>query len=172
MRKTKIVCTLGPATDTDEAVRDLCLAGINVARLNFSHGTHEDHKIRIERVKKVRESLGLPIALLLDTKGPEYRIKTFKEGKIFLKDGDAFTFTARDVEGDETCVSVNYPQLPEELSVGDRILLNNGLLSFRVEEIEEGEIRYCAPHDELMQSCETYRDIYASQMERGGAANE
>ena len=141
MRKTKIVCTLGPATDTDEVVRDLCLAGMNVARLNFSHGTHEDHRERIDRVKRVRESLGLPIALLLDTKGPEYRIRTFREGKIFLKDGASFTFTASDVEGDGEKVSVNYPQLPEELEVGDRILLNNGLLSFLVEEIEGEEIR-------------------------------
>ena len=140
MRKTKIVCTLGPATDTDEAVRDLCLAGMNVARLNFSHGTHDEHRVRIERVKRVREKLGLPIALLLDTKGPEYRIKTFREGKIFLKEGAAFTFTAEGVEGDETRVSVNYPQLPEELSVGDRLLLSNGLLSFRVEKIAGGEI--------------------------------
>ena len=128
MRKTKIICTIGPASENEATLTKMCLAGMNVARLNFSHGTHEDHKANIELLKRVRESLNLPIAILLDTKGPEYRIKTFKNGKIFLNDGDKFTFTAEDVIGDETIVSVNYPDLPKELSVGDTILLNNGLL--------------------------------------------
>ena len=135
MRKTKIVCTLGPASGTKEIVKGLCLAGMNVARLNFSHNTHEDHKKRIEMVKEVREELGLPIAILLDTKGPEYRIKTFESGKITLNDGDKFTFTSDDVVGNCECVAVNYAKLPEELDVGDTILLNNGLLSFKVENI-------------------------------------
>ncbi len=135
MRKTKIVCTLGPASGTKEIVKGLCLAGMNVARLNFSHNTHEDHKKRIEMVKEVREELGLPVAILLDTKGPEYRIKTFESGKITLNDGDKFTFTSDDVVGNCECVAVNYAKLPEELDVGDTILLNNGLLSFKVENI-------------------------------------
>lgn len=132
MRKTKIVCTLGPACSDEKTVTEMCLAGMNVARLNFSHNTHEDHKKRIDTVKKVREKLGLPIAIMLDTKGPEYRIKTFKNGRITLNDGDSFTFTSREVEGDEQTVSVNYKELPHELEKGDIILLNNGLLSFEV----------------------------------------
>ena len=92
-RKTKIVCTLGPACQTEEIVTEMAKAGMNVARLNFSHNTHADHQMRIDMVKKVREKLGLPIAVLLDTKGPEYRIKTFKSGKVFLNEGDTFVFT-------------------------------------------------------------------------------
>ena len=132
MRKTKIVCTLGPACSDEATVTAMCKAGMNVARLNFSHNTHEDHKRRIDLVKKVREKLGLPIALMLDTKGPEYRIKTFKNGKITLKEGDNFTFTADEIEGDEKRVSINYKGLAADLQKGDKILLNNGLLSFEV----------------------------------------
>ena len=132
MRKTKIVCTLGPACSDEATITAMCKAGMNVARLNFSHNTHEDHKRRIDLVKKVREKLGLPIALMLDTKGPEYRIKTFKNGKITLKEGDNFTFTADEIEGDEKRVSINYKGLPNDLQKGDKILLNNGLLSFQV----------------------------------------
>ena len=140
MRKTKIVCTIGPASESEEALRGLCKAGMNVARLNFSHGTHEDHLNRINRIKKVRSELELPIAIMLDTKGPEYRIKTFEEGKINLSDGDKFTFTADEVIGNAERVSVSYPELPRELSAGDTILLNNGLMSFRVDNIEGNDI--------------------------------
>ena len=133
IRKTKIVCTIGPACSDEETITKMCLAGMNVARMNFSHNTHKDHAERIALVKKVREKLNLPIAILLDTKGPEYRIKTFKNGKVFLNEGDKFTFTAKEIEGDETNVSVNYKELAGELNKGDIILLNNGLLSFRVE---------------------------------------
>lgn len=132
MRKTKIVCTLGPACSDEATVTAMCKAGMNVARLNFSHNTHEDHKKRIDLVKKVREKLGLPIALMLDTKGPEYRIKTFKNGKITLNEGDGFTFTADEIEGDEKRVSINYKGLASDLNKGDIILLNNGLMSFEV----------------------------------------
>ncbi len=132
MRKTKIVCTLGPACSDEATITAMCKAGMNVARLNFSHNTHEDHKKRIDLVKKVREKLGLPIAIMLDTKGPEYRIKTFKNGKITLKEGESFTFTAEEIEGDEKKVSINYKGLANDLQKGDRILLNNGLLSFEV----------------------------------------
>ncbi len=141
IRKTKIVCTLGPACSDEKTVREMCLKGMNVARLNFSHNTHADHEKRIETIKKVREELGLPIAILLDTKGPEYRIKTFKNGKIQLKSGDAFTFTAEEIEGDETKVSVNYKELSKDLTKGDIILLNNGLLSFEVEETDEKDVK-------------------------------
>ncbi len=141
MRKTKIVCTIGPASETKEILVNLCEAGMNVARLNFSHSTYEDHQIRIDLIKKVREELHAPIAIMLDTKGPEYRIKTFKKGKIFLNDGDKFTFTTKDIIGDENIVSVNYGNLANEMSVGDSILLNNGLLTFRVDAVDGSEIK-------------------------------
>lgn len=137
MRKTKIVCTIGPACDNEETLERMCLAGMNVARLNFSHGTHEEQQRKMDLVKRVREKLGLPIAILLDTKGPEYRIRTFEKGKVTLHTGDTFTFTTEDVVGDENRVSVSYPGLIGDLRVGDRILLNNGLLIFTVEELTD-----------------------------------
>ncbi len=140
MRKTKIVCTLGPASKSKEIIKGLCLAGMNVARMNFSHGTHGDHLEYIETVKAVRKELGLPIAMMLDTKGPEYRIKTFEHGKIQLKNNDTFIFTTEDIIGNEQRVSVSYANLTEDLSVGDKILLNNGLLSFIVDEIKGKDI--------------------------------
>lgn len=136
MRKTKIICTIGPASDSEEVLTKMCRAGMNVARLNFSHGTHEEHKEKIDLIKRVREKLDLPIAIMLDTKGPEYRIKTFKNESITLKDGDKFTLTTEDVEGDETIVSVTYEHLIDELSVGDRVLVNNGLVILEVESVE------------------------------------
>ena len=136
MRKTKIVCTIGPACDSYDTLVGMCKAGMNVARLNFSHGTYEDHQRRIDMIKQVRSDLNLPIAIMLDTKGPEYRIKTFAEGKITLAAGDTFTFTTDDVVGDEQMVSVSYANLPAEMAVGDTILLNNGLLSFEVTAVE------------------------------------
>jgi len=132
MRKTKIVCTIGPACSDEETLKKMCLAGMNVARLNFSHGTHEQHLAVINTIKKVREELGLPVAILLDTKGPEYRIRTFRDGKITLNDGDTFTLTVSDVEGDEHRVSVSYAGMINDLSVGDRILINNGLVELEV----------------------------------------
>ncbi len=140
MRKTKIVCTIGPACSDEETITAMAKAGMNVARLNFSHNTHEDHKKRIDTVKRVRDKLGLPIALMLDTKGPEYRIKTFKNGKIPLAAGDRFVFTADEVEGDERRVSVNYKNLARDLEAGDTILLNNGLLSFKVESTTDTDV--------------------------------
>lgn len=136
MRKTKIICTIGPASDSEEVLTKMCRAGMNIARLNFSHGTHEEHKEKIDLIKRVREKLDLPIAIMLDTKGPEYRIKTFKNERITLKDGDKFTLTTEDVEGDETIVSVTYEHLIDELSVGDRVLVNNGLVILEVESVE------------------------------------
>ncbi len=140
MRKTKIVCTIGPASESEEILKGLCHAGMNVARLNFSHSTYEEHQRRIDAIKKVRSELNLPIAIMLDTKGPEYRIKTFKNHKVFLKEESRFTFTTENIEGDETRVSVSYANLPNELSVGDTILLNNGLLTFEVVNINSTEI--------------------------------
>ena len=132
MRKTKIVCTIGPASESEEVLRELCLNGMNVARLNFSHGTHEEHLERINRIKKVRKELGLPIAIMLDTKGPEFRIGTFKKGKIMLEEGKKFTLTTEEIEGDKNIVSVSYKNLANELEPGDRILLNNALLELEV----------------------------------------
>lgn len=140
MRKTKIVCSIGPASESEEVLRGLCLAGMNVARLNFSHGTYEEHQKRIDVIKKVRKDLNLPIAIMLDTKGPEFRIKTFKTGKIELSAGDSFTFTTDDVVGDTTRVSVTYDKLNEELNSGDKILLNNGLLIFEVVSVAGNDI--------------------------------
>ena len=136
MRKTKIICTIGPACQDEETMRQLMLAGMNVARLNFSHGTHEDHLQKINTIKKVRTELGLPVAIMLDTKGPEYRIRAFENGSVNLKPGDEFIFTTEDVTGNEKQVSVNYKELAHELEKGDIILLNNGLLSFEVTSVD------------------------------------
>ena len=145
MRKTKIVCTIGPASSDPQVFADMCRAGLNVARLNFSHGTHAEQQQKLDMIKKVREELGLPIAIMLDTKGPEYRIGTFKNGAVTIPDGAEFTFTTRkDVEGDESIVSVSYAGLASELSAGDTVLVNNGLVIFRVESVEGTEIRCCA----------------------------
>lgn len=140
MRKTKIICTVGPACSDEATLTEMLKAGMNVARLNFSHGVHEDHLSRIRLIRKVSEKLKIPVAIMLDTKGPEYRIRKFKDGKVTLKEGDRFTFTVSDVEGDQTKVSVNYKNLAGELNKGDTILLNNGLLSFEVEQIKADDI--------------------------------
>ena len=140
MRKTKIICTIGPACENAEILEKMCLNGMNVARLNFSHGTHEEHQSKIDLIKEVRVKLKLPVPIMLDTKGPEYRIKTFENKKISLSDGDKFTFTTNDVIGDQTKVSVNYEHLTEELNIGDVIMVNNGLVKFRVDEIKENDI--------------------------------
>ena len=136
MRKTKIICTIGPASENEQTLTAMCKAGMNVARLNFSHGTHEEHKKKIDLIKSVRENLDLPIAIMLDTKGPEYRIGTFAEGKVEVTVGETFVFTTDAVEGDATRVSVNYKDLIKNLSVGDRILVNNGLVIFEVTKLD------------------------------------
>ena len=140
MRKTKIICTIGPSSNNPETLRAMCLAGMNVARLNFSHGTLEDHKKNIDMLKAVRAELDIPLAILLDTKGPEYRIGSFADGGVTLADGDTFTFTAEDVVGDQSRVSVSYKNLARELGAGDVILVNNGLLSFKVEKTTDTDI--------------------------------
>lgn len=140
MRKTKIICTIGPASSNEEIFAKMCKAGLNIARLNFSHGTHSEHQEKIDMIKKVRDELEMPIAIMLDTKGPEYRIKTFKDGKVTVADGDTFTFTTNDVVGDETIVSVNYKGLVNDLQIGDRILVNNGLVMFKVTEKTQTDV--------------------------------
>jgi pyruvate kinase len=136
MRKTKIICTIGPASENEEVLTQMCKAGMDVARLNFSHGTHEEQQSKIDLIKKVRQQLGIPIAIMLDTKGPEYRIKTFENGKITLQDGDTFTLTTDDIVGNQERVAVNYKNLIEELKVGDRVLVNNGLIILEVTELK------------------------------------
>lgn len=142
MRKTKVICTIGPASETEDILTEMCLAGMNVARLNFSHGTHEEHQEKIDTIKKVRSQLDLPIAIMLDTKGLEYRIQTFENHKIYLNDGDTFAFTADECIGTNERVSVSYKNLANEVSIGDTILVNNGLLSFKVKSIS-GNTVFC-----------------------------
>ena len=140
MRKTKIICTLGPTSETKETIAAMADAGMNVARINFSHGTHEQHAEKIKTIKAVRDEKKIPLPIMLDTKGPEFRIKTFKDGKITLNAGDPFTFTTENVEGDQERVSVSFAAICEELNPGDKILLNNGLIVFRVVSIEKPNV--------------------------------
>ena len=132
MNRTKIVCTIGPACSDIETLKSMMIAGMDVARFNMSHGTHESHKQLIDLVKQARFELGLPVAIMLDTKGPEIRIKQFKKGKIILKKGQDFALTTENVEGDETIVSVTYNRLPSIVKKGTRILLNDGLIELIV----------------------------------------
>ena len=136
MRKTKVICTIGPASDNEDILRQMMKAGMNVARCNFSHSNHEQHKARMDMIKRVRDELKLPIAIMLDTKGPEYRIGLFENDEIFLNNGDKFIFTTEEIIGNKDIVSVSYKGLPEELEVKDRILVNNGLVIFEVDKIE------------------------------------
>ncbi|MCR5628595.1 pyruvate kinase [Eubacterium sp.] len=140
MRKTKIICTIGPSSDNENTLKAMIKAGMNVARLNFSHGTHEEHQMKIDLIKKVRDEIDAPIPIMLDTKGPEYRIKTFKDKKITLNEGDKFTFTTKDVEGDQEKVSVTYKDLPKDISVGDKILVNNGLVILKVTDVKGDDV--------------------------------
>ncbi|MDF2546345.1 MAG: pyruvate kinase [Anaerosolibacter sp.] len=135
MRKTKIVCTIGPASEKKDVLEKIILQGMNVARLNFSHGSHEEHLKRIEAVKDVREELGLPVAILLDTKGPEIRTGNFKDGEAFLEEGKEYTLTTRDVAGDENICTISYKELPKDVKKGDSILIDDGLIGLEVLEI-------------------------------------
>ncbi len=140
MRKTKIICTMGPATDDIEVLRAMARAGMNVARFNFSHGSHEEHKQRIDRVKAVREEYNLPIALLLDTKGPEIRTGDMKDGKIFLKKGEQLRLTPRACLGTPEKISITYPDLYQDVQAGTSILIDDGLIELRVEQTQEQDI--------------------------------
>ena len=141
MKKTKIVCTLGPACRNEETLSKMILAGMNVARLNFSHGSYEEHKKNIQMLKELRKKLGVPLPIMLDTKGPELRIKSFKDHKITLNEGDEFTFTIDEIEGDQSRVSVSYKGIVNDLQPGDTILLNNGLLVFTVTEVTDRDVK-------------------------------
>ena len=140
MRKTKIICTLGPAADSDEVVRELMLAGMNVARLNFSHGSYEEHQQRIDRVKRIREELDLPVALLLDTKGPEIITGEFEGGKTTFVEGSEVVIRVKDVIGNDKEFSVSYKELAGDVKEGSRILIDDGLIELIVNRIEAGNI--------------------------------
>ena len=142
MRKTKIICTLGPASQSEQVIRELMLAGMNVARLNFSHGSYEEQKGKLDLVKKVREELDLPVALLLDTKGPEIRTGMLENGKIELKKGQSFVLTTEDILGNEGIVSISYKELVHDVKPGDSILIDDGLIGMKVSKVTEKEI-YC-----------------------------
>ena len=140
MRRTKIVCTLGPATSDVETMKKLIENGMSAARVNFSHGTYESHGETIARLKQAREEMNAPIPLILDTKGPEIRVKTFKEDKVRLEEDATFTLTTREVEGDETIVSVTYENLPKDLHRGSRVLIDDGLIELLVEDLTETDV--------------------------------
>lgn len=143
MRRTKVICTLGPAVDNEDAIEKLIRSGMNCARFNFSHGTHESHLATLNRLKNVRDRVGIPVAAMLDTKGPEIRIRSFKDGSIELRQGDTFILTTEDVEGDNTRVSVTYENLAQELEPGNTVLIDDGLIGLKVERINGNNIE-CA----------------------------
>lgn len=140
MKKTKIICTLGPASETKETLSAMYDAGMNVCRLNFSHGTHEEHAKKIAVIKELREERSIPLPIMLDTKGPEFRTGVYENNSITLSAGDEFTFTTDDIVGNEKIVSVSYKEMPEVMQPGDKILLNNGLMVFEVTRVEGNNV--------------------------------
>ena len=140
MRKTKIICTLGPSTDKDGVLRELVANGMNVARFNFSHGSYEEHKGRLDMLKAIRTELGKPVAALLDTKGPEIRLKEFKNGVEMLEAGQTFTLTTREVEGTKEICSITYKDLPQDVQPGGTIMLDDGLIMLRIEQVTDTDI--------------------------------
>lgn len=142
MKRTKIVCTIGPSSQDKEVLKKLIEEGLDICRLNFSHGTHEEHQAKINTIKELREEMNLPIAIMLDTKGPEIRLGNFKDNMtVTLKDNDKFILTTREVEGDENIVSVSYKGLPQDLKVGSKVLIDDGLVGCVVDEIDGTEIK-------------------------------
>jgi len=140
MRKTKIICTLGPATDKPGVLKELIDKGMDVARFNFSHGTHEDHLRRLDELVKARDAAGKHIAAMIDTKGPEIRVKNFKDSKVFLEEGQTFTLTTREIEGTNEIVSITYTDLPKDINVGTRLLIDDGLIEMICEELTDTDI--------------------------------
>ena len=173
MKKTKIVATIGPTSETEEVLRELFENGVNVCRLNFSHGNHEEQQERIDTIKKVREELGLPIGIMLDTKGPEIRLGDFQDGEIEINQGDHFTLTTREIMGNKSIVSVTYKGLTEDVKVGNKILIDDGLVEFEIVDIKDTEIECVAinngrlsnhkgvnvPHVEINLPALTQKDI-------------
>ena len=152
MKKTKIVATIGPASESEKILERLFNAGVNVCRLNFSHGSHEEHQKRIDTIKYVRAKMNLPIAIMLDTKGPEIRLTNFKEGVVEIKQGQDFTLTTREILGDETIVGISYDGLPHDLEVGGRALIDDGLVEFRVKELTDTDILTEALNDGVLKN--------------------
>ena len=140
MKKTKIICTLGPSSRDEKVMEEMLKAGMNAARLNFSHGTHEEHRKTIETFRRVRDRLGVAAAVVLDTKGPEIRLGDFKNGEEMLEEGSMFTLTSEKCEGTSSRVSVSYRQLPSQVSEGTRILIDDGRLSMKVVSASETDI--------------------------------
>lgn len=140
MRKTKIICTIGPSSESEEKLRELMLAGMNVARFNFSHGSHEEHKVKFDRVMKISNELNLPVAAMLDTKGPEIRLKEIEGGRTELLAGQKFILTTEDVLGNSEKVSITYKNLKDDISTGTTILIDDGLIEMVVDAIEETDI--------------------------------
>ena len=140
MRKTKIICTLGPASESENTLREMIKAGMNVARFNFSHGSHEEHQKRLDVVKKLRKELDVPLATLLDTKGPEIRLGKLKDGKAVLQEGNPFVLTTEDLLGDDTIASITFKDLPRDVSKGDHILIDDGLIELRIDEVGDTDI--------------------------------
>ncbi len=140
MRKTKIICTLGPAVDSPEKLKEIMKCGMNVARFNFSHGTHPEHLERLKMVQRCRTELGLPIATMLDTKGPEVRVGLFKDGPVFLNRGDKFILTTEEIEGTNEKCTVRYKDFPKDVKIGTRVLFDDGLIEMIVEEINGEEV--------------------------------
>ena len=140
MRKTKIICTIGPASESEDKLKELMLAGMNVARFNFSHGSHDEHRRKFERIRKLRDELDIPVATMLDTKGPEIRLKDFKNGKEMLEAGQTFTLTAREIEGTKDEVSITYKDLTKDCKSGMTILLDDGLIELYVEKVTDTDI--------------------------------
>ena len=140
MRKTKIICTLGPSTDKDGVLRELVANGMNVARFNFSHGSYEEHKGRLDMLKAIRTELGKPVAALLDTKGPEIRLKEFKNGVEMLEAGQTFTLTTREVEGTKEICSITYKDLPQDVQPGGTIMLDDGLIKLQIVTVNDTDI--------------------------------
>ena len=141
MRQTKIICTMGPSVDSDEKIRELILAGMDAARFNFSHGSYDEHKARMDRVKRISKELKQQIPLILDTKGPEIRVRDFENGSVILEEGQTFTlYASADVVGNKDGVSVTFPYMSEDVKAGDEILIDDGLVSMTVESIKGNDL--------------------------------
>lgn len=164
IRKTKIVCTVGPATDQDEVLRQMMQAGMNVARFNFSHSDYEKDKQRFEQIVRLREELGLPVATMLDTKGPEVRLRKFPDGPAKIEDGAMYTLTTRDVPCDSRIGSVNYPRLTKDVKPGDTVMINDGLIEMRIEHVTATDIECRVIHGGVLtnhKSC-NFPDVHLS----------
>ena len=150
IKKTKIVCTLGPATDDDGVLRNMLKSGMDIARINFSHGVREDHDRRINQIKRLRNELGLPIAIMLDTRGPEIRLKSFRDGIASIKAGQSFTLTTEDIEGDSNKVSVTYPGMISIVTPGTSIMIDDGNTEFVVESVTDRDINCIVKNDAIL----------------------